>query len=162
MNNTFKKRIDELGRIVIPKQIRIALKFKPYEELEMYIDKDSVIMKKSIGLEGFKDKLDNLLLLLKDLYKVKILISENNKIISSNSDDFLSGERLIINYDNLSKETNFISINLKENLMQKIYVDSLIYDSNLLGYIVFINDKNEDIDTNNLKKIKNTIFDLIN
>ena len=39
--------IDELGRIVIPKEMRNALDLKPKDEIEIYIDGSNMIMKKA-------------------------------------------------------------------------------------------------------------------
>ena len=52
--------IDELGRIVIPKEIRNALDLRPKDEIEIYIDGGSMIMKKATpccALCGEKDRL---------------------------------------------------------------------------------------------------------
>ena len=76
--NTFKKRIDELGRIVIPKEIRNSIKINNFDELELFIDNDSIVIKKTIGLELYKEKIDNLLSLLKGLLNIKILIFTPN------------------------------------------------------------------------------------
>lgn len=40
------RRVDELGRVVIPKEIRRAFKIKDGDPLEIYIDKGTVILKK--------------------------------------------------------------------------------------------------------------------
>ena len=40
------RRIDELGRIVIPKEIRKNLRIKEGENLEIYIENDNIILKK--------------------------------------------------------------------------------------------------------------------
>lgn len=42
----FVKRIDELGRIVIPKDIRRALGVSNGEELQFFLDGDTVALKK--------------------------------------------------------------------------------------------------------------------
>ena len=39
--------IDELGRIVIPKEIRNALDMRPKDEIEIYIEDGNMIMKKA-------------------------------------------------------------------------------------------------------------------
>ncbi|MCR4693038.1 MAG: AbrB/MazE/SpoVT family DNA-binding domain-containing protein [Firmicutes bacterium] len=39
--------IDELGRIVIPKEIRNALDMRPKDEIEIYIEDGKMIMKKA-------------------------------------------------------------------------------------------------------------------
>ena len=43
----FIKKIDELGRIVIPKDIRKALGVNNLEYIEFYLDGDRVVIKKS-------------------------------------------------------------------------------------------------------------------
>ena len=40
------RRIDDLGRIVIPKEIRRSMKIKEGDPLELYLDGDGVIFKK--------------------------------------------------------------------------------------------------------------------
>lgn len=40
--------IDELGRIVIPKEIRNALELHPKDEIEIYIENGNMIMRKAI------------------------------------------------------------------------------------------------------------------
>ena len=40
------RKIDMLGRIVIPKEIRKSLKINSGDDIEMFIDKDSIILKK--------------------------------------------------------------------------------------------------------------------
>lgn len=42
----FIKRIDGLGRIVIPKSVRKSLGVVPGNELEFFIDADTVVLKK--------------------------------------------------------------------------------------------------------------------
>ena len=40
------RRIDELGRIVIPKEIRKNLKIREGDTLEIYVEKSSIILRK--------------------------------------------------------------------------------------------------------------------
>ena len=41
-----KRRIDDLGRIVIPKEIRRTLKIRTDDALEIFFDRDAIIIKK--------------------------------------------------------------------------------------------------------------------
>mgnify|MGYP002520521024 CR=1 FL=1 len=45
-NSGIIRRVDELGRIVIPKEIRRTLKIRDGEELEIFVDDDVIILKK--------------------------------------------------------------------------------------------------------------------
>lgn len=62
----FVRKIDELGRIVLPIEIRQNLEIKEKDPLEMFIKEDGVFIKKTrpscifcnsnIGLKTFSDK----------------------------------------------------------------------------------------------------------
>lgn len=40
------RRIDDLGRIVIPKDIRKELKIKDYDAFDLYLDNENIVWKK--------------------------------------------------------------------------------------------------------------------
>lgn len=44
---TIKRKIDELGRIVIPREVREKLNINNNDEIEIVIDEEKIIMKKS-------------------------------------------------------------------------------------------------------------------
>ena len=46
MSTGIIRRIDELGRIVIPKEIRKSLRIRVGENLEISVDGESIILKK--------------------------------------------------------------------------------------------------------------------
>ena len=55
-----KRRIDELGRIVIPKGMRTALNINDNDELEIYLEGDRIIIRKaeqSCSICGSKENL---------------------------------------------------------------------------------------------------------
>lgn len=49
------RRIDDLGRIVIPKEIRKHLKIKNGESLEIFIHDDTVVLKKYSYMSDMED-----------------------------------------------------------------------------------------------------------
>ena len=155
-NNLFKKRIDELGRIVIPKQIRNTFKIKNFDELEMFVDKDSIILKKSIGLEMYKEKLERLLFFIKNYIDFDILISEKQKITVSTKLEIKSNDEIDVeNFD------GNINIKLKNNDTYNVSFLPIIIDSNNIGELYFIN-HDKKLDESLLKQIRELIIDLIN
>lgn len=55
--------VDELGRVVIPKEIRRSFKIKDKDLLEIFIDGDSIVLKKSgslCALCGSDEQLDTI------------------------------------------------------------------------------------------------------
>ena len=111
--NVLKKRIDELGRIVIPKQIRNSLKINSFDELEIYVESENIVLKKTIGLEMYKEKLDRLLKCLKS-EEFKIIITDKNNVISSNLSTIQYRNEFLVNeneeYVENSKFTGYIKV----------------------------------------------------
>lgn len=54
------RRIDELGRIVIPKEIRKNLRISNGEALEIFVEEDQIILKKA-SLIKYKKNCTNML-----------------------------------------------------------------------------------------------------
>jgi stage V sporulation protein T len=51
------RRIDDLGRVVIPKEIRQTLKIREGDALELWLDKDTICFKKYNLIAPFEDNL---------------------------------------------------------------------------------------------------------
>lgn len=50
------RRIDDLGRVVIPKEIRRSLKIREGDPLEIFLEKDCVCFKRYSALKSLDDK----------------------------------------------------------------------------------------------------------
>ena len=48
------RRIDELGRVVIPKEIRRTMRLREGEEMEIFVDENSLILKKYSCVKGIQ------------------------------------------------------------------------------------------------------------
>ncbi len=56
------RRIDELGRVVIPKEIRRTLRIREGDPLELFTDRDELMLKKyslSLPSSGFRKARQN-------------------------------------------------------------------------------------------------------
>lgn len=162
MNNTFKKRVDELGRIVIPKQIRNTFKIRDFDELELYIEDDNIILKKTGGIFLLKEKFDNFLNFIGKYLLINAFILERNKVVSTNISDIKDNSILLTDINdfliNQDQKELLFDNDIRVNGYIKTY--QLIRDSNLYGYIVFVSDKlKEDIDI--YKDITNILLDII-
>lgn len=163
MNNVFKKRIDELGRIVIPKQIRSTFKIKNFDELELSVENDTIVLKKSIGIEMYKEKIERLLNFIRKFNDFEILIIDKQKLIVSTDKNITNNEEFVIDENSFN---NDVVIKFKNPINEKTnfisYCLPIIIDSNTLGEIYFINDGKLFTDKNLLKEIRDLIIDLIN
>lgn len=159
MNNCFKKRIDELGRIVIPKEIRNAFKIKNFDEIELSIEDNLIVLKKTAGLEKYKEKFQNLIDYLKEFIKYDLLIIDDKKVIISSNKMYKEDEEICID---LSKNflEGYIKITKDSFYNGNVLIESLIIDSNLYGYLIILSPniiENKD----EIKKLKQVIINLI-
>ena len=60
------RRVDELGRVVIPKEVRRAMKIKDGDPLEIFRDKDKLVLAKYAPEDEKQDAVDTLNEWLKD------------------------------------------------------------------------------------------------
>ena len=76
------RRIDELGRIVIPKEIRKSLRIKEGESLEILIDNEDIILKKYSVIKNLNDFAQNITDSIYSFIKNNILITDTNSILA--------------------------------------------------------------------------------
>lgn len=74
------RRVDDLGRIVIPKEIRQTLRIKEGEPMELWLDKDIICFKKYDVVCPFADRLNAVVEALKD-EDVSRAIPEDDKAL---------------------------------------------------------------------------------
>ena len=67
-----ESKLDDKGRILIPNEVRKLLNIKSGEKLLFQIQKDKIILRKSISMEDFISKSDDFSKKLKETSKEKI------------------------------------------------------------------------------------------
>ena len=80
------RRIDELGRIVVPKEIRYNLGIRDGEPLEIYTDDDSIIIKKYSQVENIQNLGQNICNIIGDVCNIGVIITDREKVIAVNND----------------------------------------------------------------------------
>ncbi len=75
------KRIDNLGRIVLPKDVRKKLKLKENDEVEIIVSEDgSIELKKYSAIEEYKDECINIVKILEELVGEEVIVTDNTSI----------------------------------------------------------------------------------
>lgn len=148
------RRIDELGRIVIPKEIRKQMKINNGENIEIYISDDNIILKKYSAVKNIEDFIQILIDSIYTSCKFNIVVTDTSNIIAVsgiNKKNVLGKEisndliNIIKNKKNI--ESNNL-INVTENLeISGNYKINLInVNGDINGLIIFFGDK--DINNN--------------
>lgn len=125
MNNSYVRKIDELGRVVIPKEVRNKLNIQDNENIIIYSDKKSINITKYSYLDENNNFIINVCDVLADIYKIEVDIFDRDKIIFSNNK---SDYRFILEKDLIKDSVLIGSI--------KFYSNSL--DNNIIKFFMKI------------------------
>ena len=77
------RRIDDLGRIVVPKEVRRTMRIKEGDSLEIFIDgSDKVILRKYSPVQNIHDIVEEFVSGIYESNKVDIIITDSDKVIA--------------------------------------------------------------------------------
>ena len=145
------RKIDDLGRIVIPKEIRKNLGIRDGESLEIFTEEDSIILKKHSEIEKFEDLGKKLSDLIENIFKVDVIITDREKVIASTKRDILINklldEELIYLIDNREE---FVGRKDIFGTISKVTIVPIIASIDSLGLIILIS--NDDLDLKNIAR----------
>ena len=157
------RRIDSLGRIVIPKEIRKKLKIVENDNLEIFVDDDKIYIKKHTILDN-NIRLINLYgSILRDLTNKNVIISNNLNIIYCNKgiiETFLNKEitEEAIKIINDRKITNGSSLEIIKNIKINNYISyPIILNSDSIGLIIMYGDNINESNKKSLEIISKII-----
>ncbi len=76
------RRIDELGRVVIPKEIRKNLRIKNGESLEIFVEGENIILKKFSQIESLENVSVDYVEAFNQIIKHNIIVTDRDKVIA--------------------------------------------------------------------------------
>ncbi len=107
------RRIDNLGRIVIPKEIRKTLRIQNGDNLEIFMDEnENILLKKYSQINKLNEIAQNI---------TDSISNGSNTVFITNNDEFIAGSgKLKNNYLNKKISNDLINILNKRNIISKI------------------------------------------
>lgn len=144
------RRIDELGRIVIPKEIRKNLKINETDNIEIYVENESVILKKYSFMKAINDFSSILTDTIYQCIKKTVIITDTTNIIACTG----SIKKQIINQnisDNLinsikrrddmfEKHIKEINITSDYKMEGSYVIKSILNEGDVVGLFIMIDD----------------------
>lgn len=149
------RRIDELGRIVIPKELRKNLRIKEGENLEIYtIDDEKIVLKKFSSIKSIGDLADYIASAIQNVCKLNTIIYDSDSIIAfsgKGKKEYLDKKIGSTLTDLLSEKEVNDNIEIIENKKENInFINQLIrQNGDIVGGIMVVS--NETIDDNLLQ-----------
>lgn len=148
MQNTgIVRKVDTLGRLVIPKEIRKSLSIKDGEELEISIGNEEIILKKYKRLLNLKNTIEKYFKLLQENIDFAIIVVDREQYITTNYNTYFSLINTKISKElyNLIEERKEITgknLKLNENIvLSYYYIKPIIINGDLFGALLNCSNK---------------------
>jgi len=140
------RRVDKLGRIVIPKEIRRNLKIREEDNLEIFIDSESIILKKYSLFSRFNTVIDGICDVIHGITGKHVVITDMEKVMVCNSqlDSIYKDKELAEKFVNLidrretliSNEKLSLDIVNVEDKEKYYFFNPIIINGEIIGSIV--------------------------
>lgn len=158
------RRIDELGRIVIPKEMRKSLRIKEGENLEIFVDSnDNIVLKKYSAIKNLEDLAQSLTEAINSFVKKNVIITDNDTILAvsgSLKKNLLSKpiseeleSKILRREELLEHHSKKIFLTLDYGIEGTYTVSPIIVNGDSVGIVMIFSDK-EVIDNNDFKLVQ--------
>lgn len=152
------RKIDELGRIVIPKEIRNVLSIHSNDDLEIFIDNMKIVLTKYEKSDNILNYSNNIVKIIDEKLNIKVFVTNKERFIT---EGYLKNKELDSKLLELIEERKrYESIN-KETINKisgYFVIYPIIVESDILGLLMF---EKETAFTNEEKILTNIILKLI-
>lgn len=140
------RRIDELGRIVIPKEVRKRLRMDSGDFVDISVEEDNVVLSKFHPLNHDQELIASFCDALKESFQTEIIITDINKVVYSTLNSEIIDQPL--DHDFLKRVNSFLEKEVsalnKINLTSTytLDMDSICYEilieNELYGYLILL------------------------
>lgn len=147
------RRVDDLGRIVIPKEIRRTLRIRDGESLEIFVDREMIALKKFSKMSDIEDMSKQLVDIINSTVNKTVLITDRDKFVAVSGvlkKNFI--DKNISNYlENIMKERkslfenslNDIELLENERTMLSYVIVPIIMNGDAVGLVIILSDKSD-------------------
>ena len=153
------RRIDDLGRIVIPKEMRRTLRIRDGESLEIFVDEDFVALKKYSPLNDMANLAKTLVDSVYSSIGKNIIVTDKDRVIACAGPTSLKKKYLdkgissylldILSTSNMVYEENLKTIHItkKEEENCIYYICPIIMNGDAIGLVMMFTDGNRITNT---------------
>lgn len=160
--NSNIRRIDELGRIVIPKDMRKKLHIRDNESLEIYVEAEEIHIKKYSALPDIIEYIKYIVDIGSRITGNKYIITDRDNVIAASDKTFENAslneylENLVSNCNN-DKNVPLDCILNEHRLSGRANILPLVIDGDKSGLLIEYNDSN--INTQDVIKIFKSLIE---
>ena len=141
------RKVDELGRIVIPKELRKTLNIKNSDDLEITIDNNKIVLEKFYRLKNLKEALNFYYSIFEKFLSSRYIITDKeNVLLASKNINFIDNQKISYQLiEAIDSRRQFLDnklLKITDNYEVNInyYFCPLIVNTDVLGSIIIFDE----------------------
>ena len=138
------RKIDELGRIVLPKELRKCLNINTGDDFQIRLEDEKIILEKYSYLKNYEQEIISIIncFISETSYDISLVI--NNKIINKNNEIIDQKLDRLIQERNIFECKNIEELHLNDNLVieGRYIILPIVVNSDLLGSLIVVSKDN--------------------
>lgn len=157
------RRIDELGRIVVPKEIRFNLGIREGDSLEIFTKDNAIVIKKYSEIENIFELSNKLCKIFYDIWGLSIIITDRDKVIACSGNLNIQEKPLPNNLKKMidNRESIFNKYDKFFEIEGYFTILPIIVASSVTGFVIVNSNKNNEDNVMNAKIIQKIICEKI-
>lgn len=136
------RKIDNLGRIVVPKEIRKNLNIHNGDDVQIFIEEDKIVLKKYQKMFSIKESVQMYLDVVSKFVKGDIYVTDKEKVIASSNKKYLNDliDSKVISLINDRRQDTGHTLTIGNSKLDLFYsVNPIIVDADAIGSIILMN-----------------------
>ena len=135
------RKIDELGRIVIPKEIRKYLNIHNGEDIQISVEEEKIILKKHQKMSSINEIAQKYIDSFNKLSNSKYYITDKEKVIASSEKEIINSKIDDKIEESMNERRNISGkkLNLGKELNEFFLIEPIINDADAIGTIIVVN-----------------------
>lgn len=153
------RKIDDLGRIVLPKELRRHLNINTGDDFQIILDNNRIILERYSYLKNYEKDILKIIESFTEVTNYDINLVINNGIVNKNNSKILENIINIISERKLYVKEEVQNYKISNDVIKegKIVIFPIVINSDLLGSIIIISKDNINNLINTAKIINNLI-----
>ena len=160
MNQTgIIRKIDELGRIVLPKELRKYLNINSGDDFQILLNGNTIILEKYSYLKNNEKEIIKIIKSFSSINSYDINLVINNEIVNKNNIKIIKNIIDLVNDRKIYIKDEVNNYKISDNYIKtgKLVILPIVINSDLLGSIIIIANDNINNIVNTAKIINNLI-----
>jgi AbrB family transcriptional regulator (stage V sporulation protein T) len=153
------RKIDDLGRIVLPKELRRHLNINTGDDFQIILDNNRILLERYSYLKNYEKDILKIIESFTEVTNYDINLVINNEIVNKNNSKILENIINIISERKLYVKEEVQNYKISNDVIKegKIVIFPIVINSDLLGSIIIISKDNTNNLINTAKIINNLI-----